>query len=234
MSRESAIRILLAALAVVSVPFASLAEPSRARTLDVSTVAALRALSVVHDGTASLEGYSARGDGGGGALHYDAGDRTTADNGCTVFVDAAGHRWKRTLIGDYFPEWCGAKGGASDDTAALQAVLITIQTAGKPARLVLRQFYRTQAPLTFAGARLSIVGESLGAGLTLDHTGDGIDLGVPQPGARSTELSLADLTIQQNAKGTAGAALRVLNTQGLNIDSVYTVGVRNGIVLGAQ
>ena len=32
---------------------------------------------------------------GGGLFRYDAGDTTTADNGGTVIVDAAGNRWKR-------------------------------------------------------------------------------------------------------------------------------------------
>jgi hypothetical protein len=41
-----------------------------------------------------LKNNHAAGDGGG-LFRYDASDTTTADNGSTVIVDAAGNRWKR-------------------------------------------------------------------------------------------------------------------------------------------
>jgi hypothetical protein len=44
---------------------------------------------------------------GGGLFRYDASDTTTADNGGTVIVDAAGNRWKRQWSGDVVFTWFG-------------------------------------------------------------------------------------------------------------------------------
>lgn len=53
-------------------------------------------------------------------------DTTTADNGGTVIVDAAGRRWFRVWAGNANVMWFGAKGQNSDDTAAFQAALDNI------------------------------------------------------------------------------------------------------------
>lgn len=61
---------------------------------------------------------------GGGMFRYDAGDTTTADNGGTVIVDAAGNRWKRQYDGPINIRWFGARGdGVTDDRAAFVAAL---------------------------------------------------------------------------------------------------------------
>jgi hypothetical protein len=61
---------------------------------------------------------------GGGLFRYDAGDTTTADNGGTVIVDAAGLRWKRQYRGALHSKWFGARGdNATNDTTALQNAL---------------------------------------------------------------------------------------------------------------
>lgn len=61
----------------------------------VATIAALRANTRADMTTVYVQGYSVRDDGGGGVFHYMPGDTTSADNGGTKFVDAAGHRWYR-------------------------------------------------------------------------------------------------------------------------------------------
>lgn len=65
----------------------------------LSNVAALRALTVSQVPTNGevryLSGYDSSGDGGESHVYYDNTDSTTADNGVTVFVDAAARRWKR-------------------------------------------------------------------------------------------------------------------------------------------
>lgn len=60
---------------------------------------------------------------GGGLFRYDAGDTTTADNGGTVIVDAAGNRWKRQYaVGGVRPEWFAALAdGLTDDRFELQS-----------------------------------------------------------------------------------------------------------------
>jgi hypothetical protein len=90
-------------------------------TGSVSNIAALRAISTA-DPVLYLQGYYALGDGGQGMFVYNPGDTTSADNGGTIIVDAAGHRWYRDFSGPCSVRWFGAKGdGATDDLAAIQA-----------------------------------------------------------------------------------------------------------------
>ena len=58
-------------------------------------------------------------DGGAGVFRVDAADTTTADNGGTVLVDAAGRRWKRELLGVVKVPWFGY------DTDAVQSAIDT-------------------------------------------------------------------------------------------------------------
>lgn len=67
-----------------------------------------------------------------GTLSVDAGDTTSADNGGTVIVDAAGRRWKRLNIDRVSPRIFGAAGnGVTDDTAAIRAAAAYCIAVGK-------------------------------------------------------------------------------------------------------
>ena len=92
----------------------------------LTNVTALRALtSATTPIPQTLAGYTTAGDGGGGWFTYVASDTTTADNSCTVFVDADSRRWYRVVpVGPVHVKWCGAKGdGSTDDTTAIRAAL---------------------------------------------------------------------------------------------------------------
>lgn len=73
-------------------------KPDGSLKLDVQTIADLKAVDVttVSDKQQALvAGYSAAGDGGGGAFYYDAGS-SDADNGGTILAPNAGSgRWKK-------------------------------------------------------------------------------------------------------------------------------------------
>ncbi|QDP58359.1 MAG: hypothetical protein Unbinned664contig1000_40 [Prokaryotic dsDNA virus sp.] len=66
-----------------------------------------------------VKGYYASGDGGEGNFWYDSSDTTSADNGGTIIVDAAGRRWKRNLGGVQLTvKMFGARGVTSEDSTS--------------------------------------------------------------------------------------------------------------------
>lgn len=69
-----------------------------------------------------LSGYYGVGTAGGGPLYYDSSDTTTSDNGGTVFVDADGKRWKRS-VDRITSEIFGTRGDrTTDDTASINSM----------------------------------------------------------------------------------------------------------------
>ena len=107
------------------------------------TVAALRALTSTFTLTiANVQSYSAGWAAvtatggqpyGGGTFVRDASDTTSADNGGTIIVDAAGRRWKRVLSR---PNWVsvadfGIVGdGTTDQRVALNAMFVVAAAKG--------------------------------------------------------------------------------------------------------
>ena len=89
-----------------------------------ANVSALRANTALIY-TAYISGYSTASDGGEGQLNYVSSDTTSSDNGCTIYVDAANHRYYRSAgFGMINVKWCGAKGdGSTSDTSAINAAI---------------------------------------------------------------------------------------------------------------
>lgn len=74
-------------------------------------------------GATFVKGYFSTGDAGAGTFVYVSSDTTSADNGGTIIVDAAGRRWYRVRPnGVYMPEQFGA---VCDNTAGPQAANVT-------------------------------------------------------------------------------------------------------------
>lgn len=89
----------------------------------LSTVADLRSNREPYRAV-TLLGYRREGDGGEGLLTFDAADTTSADNGCTIFVDAAGHRYRRELSTAIRLEQCGGSAdGRTDNLRAMNAAM---------------------------------------------------------------------------------------------------------------
>lgn len=87
-------------------------------------ISALR-LNTATAASAYVAGYTTASDGGEGVLTYVASDTASADNGCTIFVDAMGHRWYRSVSTFISVKWCGAQGNQiADDTAPINNAIV--------------------------------------------------------------------------------------------------------------
>ena len=96
--------------------------------LRVSTVAALRALSVANYQTGDLVtvlGYYSAGDGGGGNFTFNSSSSTTDDNGTVLAPNSGSGRWLRVFNGDTVElDWFGCVGdGVTDDRVNVQRAL---------------------------------------------------------------------------------------------------------------
>lgn len=95
----------------------------------VTNIAELRTLPKV-GGSLSVfvQGYYAKGDGGGGNYYLDASDITSADNGGSIIVAADGGRWKLNPSTSIDVRQFGAKaddgaGAGTNSFAAIQAAI---------------------------------------------------------------------------------------------------------------
>lgn len=136
-------------------------EELRQRAPAIASVAALRALTTVtHPGaTANLLSWTSGQRLGGGLFEHDAADTTSADNSCTIFVDASSRRWKRHIINNTIaPEDCGADlDPLTSDTTALQAAIDYRETVAGTLRITGK--YLSTATLAYVGDQpITIIG----------------------------------------------------------------------------
>lgn len=149
-------RFLLAILALLPLT-ASAASPQM-----VSTVAVLRAANFGSYSTINLSGYNTAIDNGGGVLVLNSADTTSSDNGCTIFVDAANHRFYRAGgQASLNIDQCGAIGsGVVDDTARINAALSAskqvVCTAGKTYEVMGLLSPVANSTVDFAGCIIAI------------------------------------------------------------------------------
>lgn len=128
----------------------------------VANIAALRALTTVVNTPVWVEGYYTLNDGGEGMFVFSPTDTTTADNGGTVIVDAAGQRWFRSTQGEAVNiVWFGTKGdGIFDNTTAINNAIATGKSVYMPRPV--SQYYIT-GEITVATPGQIIYGDGKGA-----------------------------------------------------------------------
>ena len=171
----------------------------------LTNIAALRALTSITPSTNIVLGYTTAGKGGG-TFVYNPADTTTADNGCTVFVDASSHRWYRTYSGAINVQWCGAQGdGSTDDKTAIQAAL-----AIGPATYIAPSptCYLTSGSLTLAGTATTgaaIFGDTPTTSCIKATTAAVPIIVVPaHSDATDQNITVANLTLNRSIAATAG------------------------------
>lgn len=206
----------------------------------VPTIAALR-LNSFPTPTLYVQGFRSLNDGGQGPVNYDASDSTTADNSCTVYVDAAGHRYKRDTQGqgvNFF--WCGAYGDNShDDTTALQAALTVASAATNPGVYGVNSpaagsssafcgtgYFKVSGTLTLTGF-ISLVGQGNttdGAGCRIKQVTAGIPLLQVAAGSDGNSASIylhgIDLIAGASSE-TPGTALFYVPATVASVNSIY-------------
>lgn len=115
----------------------------------VDTVAAVRLLgSSATTPYVATRGYAAVADGGAATYVYNSAD-SSADNGCTVLVDAASRRWDLTNAGGYvLAAQCGAFPSTSvDQYPAINAMQSALGQGGK--MVFQSQPYLVDSPLCY-------------------------------------------------------------------------------------
>ena len=175
----------------------------------VNSIAALRALLKTSASKyAFATGYYAAGDGGGGNYWYDSTDTTSADNGGTVIVATDGGRWKLVDTSTINVKTFGAKSdGVTDDTAAIQAAINFISTAGGYLDFPPLTHNYTALTLATAGTAAVIL---TGPGATLRKTtGTGTGLLLQSSGARRQNCVIQGLRFTHSVAQTAGETIKL-------------------------
>jgi len=159
-SAASASSSALAAANSATSAAAILASGSLGITLN--NIAALRA-NISNAPVIIIRGYYNANDGGDGTFLLNNTDTNSADNGGTIIVDAAQHRYYRVISNSsgIEPQWFGALGnGITDDTAALNATAVI--AAGGVLKLMPGKNYIVSAPIfIYSGTTLDATGASI-------------------------------------------------------------------------
>jgi hypothetical protein len=169
------------------------------------TIAALRASTAAPPPSAVVyvEGYYVGADGGEGMFWHDAADTTSADNGGTIIVDAAGNRWYRERNKEALNIfWFGIHSGG-DSAPALNAALAALPTGGgEIAFQPYKHTFNSAITYTYPSAqkpfRVSFTGSGENATILYWPASNGITLNTTDP---SHTFLFRDMTLTTGAPG---------------------------------
>jgi hypothetical protein len=165
-----------------------------------------------------------------GYFYYDANDIASADNGGTIIVDAAGHRWKRQFNDAALAQWFGAKGdGTTDDTTAL---IVGAQAA------IAQNVWLDLQGLTYAVTSWLMTMTS--SQVLRVRNGSLIGLNPDNPTARTllfqgdgtTTLYIRDLFVNRNGTGAANNQNNINNSSGIFLYQHAVADMMNVEVVG--
>jgi hypothetical protein len=151
---------------------------------------------------------------GGGLFRYDAGDTTTADNGGTVIVDAAGNRWKRQFsAGEAMTlEMFGGGPAVASNTAAFNAWVAAVKagTASRTLDLGTGTYaFLTKTDRIDNAGEIIIRGQGISTVVTRAWTSSDVKEGLFHAYG-STQLSASDFAAGTAAGGSYGGSLITL------------------------
>jgi|688.fasta_scaffold102223_4 hypothetical protein len=151
---------------------------------------------------------------GGGLFRYDAGDTTTADNGGTVIVDAAGNRWKRQFsAGEAMTlEMFGGGPAVASNTAAFNAWVAAVKagTASRTLDLGTGTYaFLTKTDRIDNAGEIIISGQGISTVVTRAWTSSDVKEGLFHAYG-STQLSASDFAAGTAAGGSYGGSLITL------------------------
>lgn len=153
-----------------------------------------------------VDGYYGYADGGEGHFVYVATDTTSADNGGTIVVDAAGQRWYRAGADVLTTKQFGAKAdGATNDTAAITAWLAAVMACGKPGYISPGTHITTGITIDLGPvATKGIALYGAGPGISVIYTGSsGVLIKCSQNGGAAFYSTFRDFGITADSSGIA-------------------------------
>ena len=200
-------------------------------TFDVrTTVAVLRSITTIIEPAVYVEGYRFLADGGEGPFVYNSADTTSPDNGGTIIVDAAGHRWYRLLADVPISVKCfGAYGdNVHDDTAAIQATINFVQSRPSGIVFIPSGAYLLNGTLAITSSGLILQGESeYGTVLNFANgAADCIQMGA-QPAAIQGVM-IRDMSLHGVGK-TGGWMINASVFSNAEFSDINITGAKNGI-----
>jgi hypothetical protein len=198
----------------------------------VETIASIAALQALQQSASSqvLVTYNHTPGDGGGIFRYDSTDTTTADNGGTVIVDAAGRRWKRQWDGPVHSDWFYAPHPSNAQTTALQAFLNSGSNLFIDPGTVVSGPVTVPAGTTITGTRDAILKfNTTSAGKHLELLGSNTTLdGFTVDGSYTTETYAGGYTSGHfgiYVGGTSGANINNLTLRNLFVKNYGDTGI---------
>lgn len=197
----------------------------------------LRSIVPLGDVSAIVDGYTTRGDGGGGNFFWESTSVATDDSG--TVINPTGHvgagRWLRIYSGQLNVRWFGATGGGViDDTAAIQATFDAATIGGRilfplgqPTGL---QFglYKVTAPILYDSAQIiSGEGKGVGSGGVEIQCTLGISVFKPRTVATlaTRDVHFEHLTIL-NPNSVVAAGSKGIDFTGTDLSQAYNCSIR--------
>jgi hypothetical protein len=142
--------------------------------------------------------------------------------------DSSGNQSISTLISKSMPvynvlhaDWGAIGDGSNDDTAAIQAAIAAIQTAGSGILYLPAGTYKISSALAVTNTPIWIQGDGSGQTIILQTGGDGTNGLTISQSSVSNQVILSDFTMRTSVANTSGQAIDINWTAGTTLVSNF-------------